>query len=99
MRLKQRDIDAIKWAAGEVFGPNAVVHLYGSRVRDELRGGDIDLLIDVAPGQDDWLAAGRFRDRLFERIDEQKVDVVFRVRGATPSAFVRVIEQHAVPLP
>ena len=99
MRLKQRDIDAIKWAAHEVFGSDAVVHLYGSRVWDELRGGDIDLLIDVAPGQDDWRAADRFRDRLFERIDEQKVDVVFRVRGMTPSAFVCVIEHDAVPLP
>lgn len=99
MRLKQRDIDAIKWAATEVFGAEAVVHLYGSRVRDDLRGGDIDLLIDVPSAQDGWRAADKFRARLFERIDEQRVDVVFRVRGTTRSAFVRLVERDAVPLP
>ena len=99
MRLKQRDVDAIKWAAGVTFGPAAVVHLYGSRLDDALRGGDIDLLIEVDPGQNGWQTACRFRERLFERIDEQKVDVVFRVRGELPSAFVGAVQDDAVALP
>lgn len=99
MRLKQRDIDAIKWATAEVFGPSARAHLYGSRTDDDLRGGDIDLLIDVDTGRGDWNDTWRFRERLFERIDEQKVDVVYRVRDGHPSAFVRMIECDAVPLP
>lgn len=99
MRLKPRDIEAIKWAASETFGADAIVRLYGSRTRDELRGGDIDLLIDVASCESEWRMAERFRERLFERIDEQKVDVVFLVRGETPSAFVRMILPEAVPLP
>lgn len=98
MRLKQRDIDAIRWAAAETFGPAAAVRLYGSRVRDDLRGGDIDLLIDVEPGQDGWRDADRFRDRLFQRIDEQKVDVVFRVRGREADPFIQLVERDAVLL-
>ena len=99
MRLKQRDIDAIKWATAEVFGPTARVFLYGSRIDDSSRGGDIDLLIDVDTGRGNWNDTWRFRERLFERIDEQKVDVVYRVRDHRPSAFVRLIERDAVPLP
>jgi predicted nucleotidyltransferase len=81
MRLTQRDIDAIKLAVEEVFGPTATVRLFGSRVRDDLRGGDIDLHLEVDEGQQDVLHAARFRWRVFERIDEQKMDLVFHVRG------------------
>ena len=81
MRLKQRDIDAIRTARAEVFGDSAVVRLFGSRLRDDLRGGDIDLHLEVDEGQQDVAHAARFRWRLFDFIDEQKVDLVFRVRG------------------
>lgn len=81
MRLKQRDIDAIKSAALEVFGPDAVLRLFGSRLRDAVRGGDIDLHLDVENGQQDVSHAARFRWRVYEAIDEQKIDLVFHVRG------------------
>ena len=81
MRLKQRDIDAIKAAAVEVFGPGAVLRLFGSRLRDDVRGGDIDLHLEVDDGQQDVPHAASFRWRVFERIDEQKMDLVFHVRG------------------
>jgi hypothetical protein len=81
MRLKQRDIDAIKEAAAETFAAGTVVRLFGSRTDDRLRGGDIDLHFEVDAGEQDLRKAARFRWRLFERIEEQKVDLVFRVRG------------------
>ena len=43
MRLTQRQIQAIKQVAAEVFGCNAKTYLFGSRVDDSQRGGDIDL--------------------------------------------------------
>ena len=79
MRLKQRDIDAIKAAACETFGDTAVVRLFGSRVDDSLRGGDIDLHLEVEDGKQDVEHAARFRWRLFDMIDPQKIDLVFRI--------------------
>lgn len=100
MRLKQRDVDAIKAAALAAFGETVSVKLYGSRVRDDLRGGDIDLLIEADPGEDsEFGRVVRFKSELFRHIDEQKVDVVLVERGREPSAFARLVARDAVPLP
>lgn len=99
MRLKPEEVDAIKAAALEVFGAGAVVRLFGSRVRDDLRGGDIDLLIEADDAVATERNADRFRDRLFARLDEQKVDIVFAPRSGTLSAFARAVAPDAVPLP
>ena len=99
MRLKQRDIEAIKAAAAAAFGDTATVRLFGSRTRDDLRGGDIDLLIEADPtGETEWRRTAMFKDELFRRIDEQKVDVVLVERGRPPSAFARLVARDAVPL-
>ncbi len=100
MRLKQRDIDAIKIATVAAFGSTATVRLFGSRIRDDLRGGDIDLLIEADPNGDaEWHRTGVFKDVLFRHIDEQKVDVVLVERGRAPSAFAELAAREAIALP
>ena len=100
VRLKQRDIDAIKSAVAETFGRTATVRLFGSRVHDDLRGGDIDLLIEADRSDEaEWVRIGAFRDSLFRHVDEQKVDVILVERGTLPSAFARLAAAGAVPLP
>jgi len=46
MRLNQHKIDTIKRATAEIFGKEADVRLFGSRVDDAVRGGDIDLMVE-----------------------------------------------------
>jgi len=99
VRLKPNEVQAIKAAAQEAFGDDVVVRLFGSRVRDDLRGGDIDLLVEVDASLATEARADRFRDRLFERIDEQKVDVVFAPRSGDWSDFARMVAPQAVALP
>lgn len=48
MRLDSRTRDIIKGEVAHWLGNGAVVRLFGSRVDDSQRGGDIDLLIDAA---------------------------------------------------
>ena len=48
MRLSPREIGAIKAAAVEAFGLDATVRLFGSRVEDAARGGDIAQPIEAA---------------------------------------------------
>jgi hypothetical protein len=47
MRLTPAQIDAIKSTATAVLGEGAQVTLFGSRVNDTAKGGDVDLMIEV----------------------------------------------------
>ncbi len=49
MRLTPTEIDTIHSTAQAVLGAGARVWLYGSRLDDDRRGGDIDLLIESVP--------------------------------------------------
>lgn len=45
MRLTETEINVIKHSACDVFGSDVVVFLFGSRVDDTKKRGDIDLYI------------------------------------------------------
>ena len=81
MRLTPYEIAAIKQTAAEVFGPAAEVRLFGSRVDDAKRGGDIDLYLEIEPGQATFQNECAFTHRLEDRIGERKIDVVLHERG------------------
>ena len=46
MRLTEFEKKEIKYAAEKNFGTEIDVYLFGSRIDDSLKGGDIDLLIE-----------------------------------------------------
>jgi predicted nucleotidyltransferase len=75
MRLKENEIKKIKEVFAKVF-EHGELYLFGSRVDDSKRGGDIDLYI--IPDSRDNLAAKKidFQVLLKKAIDEQKIDVV-----------------------
>ena len=46
MRLTQLQHNIIIQETQKLFGTSVIVRLFGSRVDDELKGGDIDLLLE-----------------------------------------------------
>ena len=77
MRLDAHHIAAIKQLAVEQFGAGARVRLFGSRVDDAARGGDVDLLGELdTPVTEPGLASARFSVRVSRAIYGRKVDVV-----------------------
>ena len=84
MRLSDEQAKAIKAAAHEAFGPSAVVRLFGSRTRDDARGGDIDLHVEAEPAMADLRHEVRFRALLWHMLDEEHVDVAVLPQGAAP---------------
>ncbi|WP_174279314.1 nucleotidyltransferase domain-containing protein [Sphingomonas bacterium] len=98
MRLEQCEVAAIKAVATDVFGSDVIVRLFGSRARDDLKGGDIDLHFEVNEGQQDVRHAAAFRWRLYDAIDEQKMDLVFAVRGRKERPIDRIAREEGVIL-
>lgn len=47
MRITEQQRKSMVEASTEIFGRNATIKLFGSRVDDSLRGGDIDLFIEI----------------------------------------------------
>ncbi|TSA57508.1 MAG: nucleotidyltransferase domain-containing protein [Methylophilaceae bacterium] len=94
MRISHRDAETISRIVSS-HDPVAVVKLFGSQVRDDAAGGDIDLLILSS------------RISLFERLQiESDLQDVFGVRQfdiivarpETVDPFVRLVSNEAVAL-
>jgi predicted nucleotidyltransferase len=76
MRLTMLEITAIQHSAKNIFGDAVKVYLFGSRVDDNKKGGDIDLYL--LPGNKDNLHEKKikFLSALDSALGEQKIDVV-----------------------
>jgi len=75
MRLTDYEIDSIKKTFHKVFG-SGKIYLFGSRVDDNKKGGDIDLYVQVEVAQDMLIKKIDFLAKLKEKIGDQKIDVV-----------------------
>lgn len=85
MRLSKTEIEAINQII-RCLDDQASIRLFGSRVDDAKKGGDIDLLIlSEKLSESD---RGTIRLRLHEKLGEQKIDIVIARDLSDP--FVRV---------
>lgn len=98
MRLSPEDIAAIRQSAHAAFGASATIRLFGSRVHDHLRGGDIDLHVEVDPGHGTDAELDRFEDLLFRELEPQRVDTVFTVRGDPIGPFEQIAYRDGIVL-
>lgn len=75
MRLEEAEIAGIRAAVAEVYGPGASVKLFGSRLDDGARGGDIDLLVET-PAQPEVAQEIALGAALEARLGARKIDVL-----------------------
>lgn len=87
MRLTEHAKSIIRDLAREHFGEHADIYLFGSRADDSMRGGDIDLYIDV-PGvrENKARAVMKFNADLQVCLGEQRIDVIVRDGATRPLA-------------
>lgn len=99
MRLDSHHIAAIKQLAIEQFGAGARVRLFGSRVDDAARGGDVDLLVELdAPVTEPGRASARFSVRVSRVMNGRKVDVVLAAPNLRTLAIHEVARREGVLL-
>jgi predicted nucleotidyltransferase len=90
MRLQDFEKNSIKLIASHVFGKGSKVVLFGSRVYDDIKGGDIDLYIQPSDKNDLWKKKIDFLVRLKSTLGDQKIDVIISKDKS------RLIEQEAI---
>jgi len=88
MRLNDKYIQIIKNSFQQVFGEGEI-YLFGSRVDDSKKGGDIDLYLIVKDKSDLFRKKLQFLAKIKKALGEQKIDVVFNIDKD------RLIEQEA----
>ncbi len=77
MRLTPAQQAAIRSLSAELFGDKAGVWLFGSRVDDSGRGGDIDIMLDIPePVDNPALLVARFSVMASRLMSGRKVDVL-----------------------
>lgn len=79
MRLTSRQIAAIRECASQLAGDAARVWLFGSRVRDDARGGDVDLLLELDEAvEEPAQLSARLAAQVSRAMYGRKVDVLIK---------------------
>lgn len=91
MRLSAQHITAIRAAIGSIASDVTAIRLFGSRLNDEMRGGDVDLMVDVdRPVEHPAELSARLAVRASRAIGGGKVDVVLRAPNLTQTSIHRI---------
>jgi predicted nucleotidyltransferase len=79
MRLTPQQASHIRNLVAQLAGSTARVSLFGSRVRDDARGGDVDLLLEVDSAvAEPALLAARLAAKVSRSMQGRKVDVLIK---------------------
>ena len=88
MRLNKNYIKVIKQSFLEVFNQGEI-YLFGSRVDNSKKGGDIDLYLVIESKVNIFKNKIKFLAKIKRELGEQKIDVIFNIDKN------RLIEQEA----
>ncbi|QTF91312.1 nucleotidyltransferase domain-containing protein [Halomonas sp. BM-2019] len=100
MRLSDRERDDIVQTVKRHFGALSRVWLFGSRVDDRARGGDIDIYVEPEVQEPDQIVDAQL-DALVElkqRLGDQKIDLVVHRRAAKELPVHRLARETGVRL-
>ena len=78
MRLTTHEVISIKESFHQVFG-DGQIYLFGSRVDDKLKGGDIDLFIQldtILSTKELLKKKSILKIKLYDKIGEQQIDII-----------------------
>ena len=93
MRLEAKQVEILGRVVRQHFGEKTRLLLFGSRLDDQAKGGDIDLYLEpeITKGQALARALIKTRAALSQQLGEQKIDLVIHCPGQP----LLPIHQHA----
>ncbi len=96
MRLTKQQTHIITQTVTRLIGIDAAVYVFGSRLNDQTKGGDIDLLIES-----DTPLSLIHRAQIKMELESQlglPVDIVAKTRGVATTPFQSIAQSHSVQL-
>lgn len=99
MRITPSQIESIRRAAQSVLGPQVSIRLFGSRVNDDLKGGDIDLLFEI-----EHTVANRaqaicsIQGALMRTLGDRKIDILLKDPHTPDTAIFEIARRTRVTL-
>lgn len=97
-RLTDSQIATLIDATHRCFGDNACIWLFGSRVDDTKRGGDIDLYIETDMKSGLVAAKLEMRSQIWAEFGEQKIDIIVRSRHDALSPMHQIAKDTGIEL-
>lgn len=77
VRLSAKEIDIIRAAVSRLLGDRARIRIFGSRAREDEKGGDIDILVETERQLPSRVASAcRLASELQMQLGDQKIDVI-----------------------
>lgn len=99
MRLTPEQIHSIKSTAQAVLGADVQVTLFGSRVHDDQKGGDVDLMLEVPQAiAEPAIMSARVAARVSRCMQGRKVDVVLIAPNLLEQPIHRIARQEGIRL-
>jgi len=77
MRLSEETKDRIIEYAKKHFGENCKIYLFGSRVHDDKKGGDIDLFVETFKKSSIEIQMNFLRD-IYKNVTQRKIDLIVK---------------------
>lgn len=96
MRLNSEQVSTVLNLARQVMGEDVTVSVFGSRLDDDRRGGDLDLVVEAAH-RPTLLQRAELKLRLEDAL-AIPVDIVARARGSAPTPFQALAMARGVRL-
>ena len=101
MRITPFESNVIKSKAFEVWGDDISIILFGSRVDDEKKGGDIDLYIEIPKSMSPKVIMKKkalFLTLLQLNLGNQKIDLVIKTHNSPINQIMNTAKQTGIAL-
>jgi predicted nucleotidyltransferase len=98
-RLLASEIEVIRATVSRLLGDGACIRIFGSRARENEKGGDIDILIETERRLPSRVAtACRVASELQMQLGDQKIDVIIVDPGTREQPIHQIARQTGVML-